>query len=135
MGTTWSDEDCKLVKDSSQLWNMGQYRAAVVMVCTNDHYRYAISMAGGIQIPGPTKGSYYMVGCPMTEKEWIAAGRPVIDIITNQPAKLNILVTPIEPVVVQPILTVATTNRASQAELRAIQLDAKQKYGINLVVQ
>jgi len=135
VGSTWSDEDCKLIKDSSQLWNMGLQKAAIVLVCGNDHFRYAISMAGGIAIPGPTKGSFYMVGCPMTEKEWIAAGRPVIDLVTGQPAKLGVLVTPPEPMPNASTPIAATTPAATRTEMQAIVLDAKQKYGIDLAVQ
>jgi hypothetical protein len=139
LGSTWSDEDCKLIKDSSQLWNMGQFKASIVLVCGNDHFRYAISMAGGVQIPGPTKGSYYMVGCPMTEKEWVAAGRPVIDLVTGQPAKLGVLVSPPQPVEPMPEpknqIVVTSIDPVKQTEFHAIQLEAKQKYGIDLALQ
>lgn len=136
LGSNWSDEDCKVIRDSSHLWNVGLQKAAIVRLCESDNLRYSISMSGGIAIPGPTKGSFYMVGCPMTKTEWIAAGRPTIDLVTGQPTKLGVLVTPSPEPMPAPVQQVSiSADDVKRVEWHAIQIEAKQKYGIDLAVQ
>lgn len=134
IGTTWSDEECKLIRDSSQLWNMNMQKAAVAMLCTNDKFAYAISVSGGIPIPGSTKGSFVMIGCPMSQKDWIAAGRPTLDPVTGQPAKLGVQIPPPQPMPSPEVPIVVSSNAAANTEMKAIILEAKQKYGIDLAV-
>jgi hypothetical protein len=134
LGTTWSDEECKLIRDSSQLWQMGMQKAAVAMLCTSDKFAYAISVSGGIPIPGTEKGTFVMIGCPMSQKAWEAAGRPTLDPVTGQPAKLGVVVNP--PVLMPaPAPIAATASPAQETELKAIAIEAKDKYGIDLAIR
>lgn len=82
IGSTWTDANCKLLKNSRELWNMGNRVAAVSLLCTNEDNRYAISVSGGIPYR-KDDGTIIRIACPMTKEEWIAKGRPLIDPVTN----------------------------------------------------
>lgn len=84
IGSTWKDEDCRRIKDARELWNMGNRAAAMALLCTDDDTRYAIAVSGGIPVLRED-GVTIHVPCPMTKKEWISAGRPMLDPATGQP--------------------------------------------------
>lgn len=46
LGSTWSDDNCKLLKNSRELWNMGMKAAAMALMCTDAANRDALEMTG-----------------------------------------------------------------------------------------
>jgi hypothetical protein len=44
VGTTWSDGNCKLLKNARELWNMGMKAAALALLCTDDDNRKALEV-------------------------------------------------------------------------------------------
>lgn len=46
MGSTWSDTNCKLLKNSRELWNMGMKAAAMALMCTDTANRDALEITG-----------------------------------------------------------------------------------------
>lgn len=46
VGGTWSDPNCKLLKNSRELWNMGMKAAAMALICTDPVNRDALEMTG-----------------------------------------------------------------------------------------
>lgn len=46
VGSTWSDTNCKLLKNSRELWNMGMKAAAMALMCTDAANREALEMTG-----------------------------------------------------------------------------------------
>lgn len=46
IGSTWSDANCKLLKNSRELWNMGMKAAAMALMCTDTANRDALEMTG-----------------------------------------------------------------------------------------
>ncbi|CAN5537395.1 hypothetical protein BH10PSE16_BH10PSE16_29900 [soil metagenome] len=46
LGSTWSDTNCKLLKNSRELWNMGMKAAAMALMCTDAANREALEMTG-----------------------------------------------------------------------------------------
>lgn len=46
MGSTWSDANCKLLKNSRELWNMGMKAAAMALMCTDAANREALELTG-----------------------------------------------------------------------------------------
>ncbi|MFC6283074.1 MULTISPECIES: hypothetical protein [Polaromonas] len=46
MGSTWSDTNCKLLKNSRELWNMGMKAAAMALMCTDAANREALEITG-----------------------------------------------------------------------------------------
>jgi len=140
VGTTWKDANCKMLKDSEVLWNMGNHGAAIALLCSDDDNRYAISVSGGFAAPGPVPGTIVHVGCPMSKEEWIAQGRPTLDPATNLPVKLGSIIEQPQPkVAVVPVPNTVVfapdVTPAKKTELQAIVLEAKQKYGIDLAIQ
>jgi hypothetical protein len=52
-GTTWTDNNCKMLKNSRELWNMGMKAAALALMCKNDDsVREALEVTG-YTCPGP----------------------------------------------------------------------------------
>jgi hypothetical protein len=110
VGTTWKDEDCRRIKDARELWNMGNHAAAMALLCTDDDTRYAIAVSGGVQVQR-ADGATIHVACPMSKKEWEAAGRPMLDPATGQPytqAQMN-------PVAPTPVAAAPTPTQAVNA--------------------
>lgn len=48
VGSTWADENCKMLKNSRELWNMGMKAAALALMCTDVNNREALEMTGFI---------------------------------------------------------------------------------------
>ncbi len=46
IGSTWSDTNCKLLKNSRELWNMGMKAAAMALMCTDGANREALEITG-----------------------------------------------------------------------------------------
>lgn len=45
-GTTWTDENCKMLKNSRELWNMGLKAAALALLCTDPRNKAAMEATG-----------------------------------------------------------------------------------------
>ncbi len=54
-GTTWTDKNCLMLKNSRELWNMGMRGAAMARMCMDKLNRDALEMTGFV--------------CPQTERE------------------------------------------------------------------
>lgn len=90
-GKTYTDDDCQAAEFGTQLWNQGFRAAAIGVLCSRPLIRYAFAVTGGIPYTRED-GTIVHRGCPMTEKEWHAAGEPVLDPISGTPyteAQLN----------------------------------------------
>lgn len=46
IGGTWLDTNCKLLKNSRELWNMGMKAAAMALMCTDSANREALEITG-----------------------------------------------------------------------------------------
>ena len=46
IGSTWLDTNCKLLKNSRELWNMGMKAAAMALMCTDSSNRDALEITG-----------------------------------------------------------------------------------------
>ncbi len=46
LGTTWTDQNCKMLKNSRELWNMGMKAAALALMCTDSANREALELTG-----------------------------------------------------------------------------------------
>src|ERR1700737_3640935 len=42
VGSTWEDKNCKMLKNSRELWNMGMRGAAIKLLCTDPDNRFAL---------------------------------------------------------------------------------------------
>jgi hypothetical protein len=91
LGSTWTDKNCEMLKNSRELWNQGEHAASLALLCSDDDIRYSISVSGGV-MDRRQDGSVVRLGCPMTKQEWIAAGRPLIDPSTGQPVAVGSIV-------------------------------------------
>jgi hypothetical protein len=45
-GTTWTDENCVMLKNARELWNMGFKAAALTRMCMDDQNREALESTG-----------------------------------------------------------------------------------------
>jgi len=45
-GTTWTDENCKMLKNSRELWNMGMKAAAMALMCNDPMNKEALELTG-----------------------------------------------------------------------------------------
>jgi hypothetical protein len=45
-GSTYIDKNCQTLKNSRELWNMGQRAAAIARMCMDDLNRYAMELSG-----------------------------------------------------------------------------------------
>jgi hypothetical protein len=129
LGSTWTDNNCLMLKNAREEWNMGEHSAAMALLCTNDDIRYSISVSGGV-IDRRKDGATIRRGCPMTKSEWVAAGRPLIDPDTGQAVAAGSVVTP-APVAVaqvqrpvamvdsQGVLTTFTPQMKTAEDIRA----------------
>jgi hypothetical protein len=61
-GNTWNDDNCVMLKNSTLLWNMGRYDAAIALMCGNDKVRDALELSG--------------TECPQTRRKRDEASRP-----------------------------------------------------------
>ena len=55
LGSTWSDVNCKLLKNSRELWNMGMKAAAMALMCTDAANMEALEMTG-FECPQTARG-------------------------------------------------------------------------------
>lgn len=46
IGTTWTDTNCKMLKNSRELWNMGMKAAAMALMCNDKDNREALELTG-----------------------------------------------------------------------------------------
>ena len=46
VGSTWTDQNCKMLKNSRELWNMGMKAAALARMCMDDENLDALEMTG-----------------------------------------------------------------------------------------
>lgn len=46
LGTTWTDENCLMLKNSRELWNMGMKSAALARMCMDKKNREALELTG-----------------------------------------------------------------------------------------
>jgi hypothetical protein len=84
LGSTWTDKNCMMLKNSRELWNQGNHAAALALMCSDDDINYAISVSGGV-MDRRADGAIIHRGCPMTKADWIAKGKPLLDPATGQP--------------------------------------------------
>ena len=54
VGTTYTDDNCKMLKNSRELWNMGMKAASLALMCTNTANREALELTG-FECPQTTK--------------------------------------------------------------------------------
>jgi hypothetical protein len=54
-GTSWVDENCKMLKNSREMWNMGMKAAALALMCTDKANKDALELTGFV--------------CPQTERD------------------------------------------------------------------
>lgn len=54
LGSSWTDKNCKMLKNSRELWNMGMRGAAMARMCMDDENKEALELTGFV--------------CPQTEK-------------------------------------------------------------------
>ena len=46
LGSTWSDKNCLMLKNSRELWNMGMKAAAMARMCMDDLNKEALELTG-----------------------------------------------------------------------------------------
>jgi hypothetical protein len=46
LGTTWTDDNCVMLKNSRELWNMGMKAASMALMCTDVKTRNALEVTG-----------------------------------------------------------------------------------------
>jgi hypothetical protein len=46
IGSTWVDENCKMLKNSERLWNMGFKAASVALLCTDVKIKESLELTG-----------------------------------------------------------------------------------------
>jgi len=56
VGTTYTDDNCKLLKNSRELWNMGMKAASLALMCKNADNREALELTG-FECPQTTKAN------------------------------------------------------------------------------
>lgn len=54
IGKTYTDENCIMLKNSREMWNMGMHAAGLALMCTDANNRYALE-ATGYKCPDVTK--------------------------------------------------------------------------------
>ena len=54
-GSSWTDTNCKMLKNSRELWNMGMKAAALALMCTDAANKDALELTGFI--------------CPQTKRD------------------------------------------------------------------
>jgi hypothetical protein len=46
IGSTWVDNNCRMLKNSRELWNMGMRAAALALMCSDDANKHALEITG-----------------------------------------------------------------------------------------
>jgi hypothetical protein len=96
LGSTWEDKNCKMLKNSREMWNMGMRGAAIKLLCTDPDNRYALESTG--------------IDCGDSRSQWEDKGSKVAAIPVQRPA----------PVTTQPV---AQANpQAVAIEQRAVAI-------------
>jgi hypothetical protein len=62
-GTTWTDQNCKMLKNSRELWNMGMKAAALALMCSDAANKEALEVTGFV--------------CPTKDNKSKSAAAPV----------------------------------------------------------
>lgn len=79
IGKTYTDDNCVMLKNSRELWNMGMKAAAMALMCTDSKNREALELTGFV--------------CPQTERDSArrnqvnsvqASGEPTDPIVRNR---------------------------------------------------
>lgn len=83
MGSTWADTNCKLLKNSRELWNMGMKAAALALMCTDTQNREALELTG--------------FECPQSARERKGAEKVSIAVTRPPPATEAAVVAPRPP--------------------------------------
>jgi hypothetical protein len=52
LGKTYTDENCMMLKNARELWNMGYRGAAIARLCMDERNREALQMSG-VNCPAP----------------------------------------------------------------------------------
>jgi len=71
-GTSWVDENCKMLKNSREMWNMGMKAAALALMCNDKANKEALELTGFV--------------CPQTERDnkaKAAAAQPATNVQTS----------------------------------------------------
>jgi len=71
IGTTWTDGNCKMLKNSREMWNMGFRAAAVALLCTDAANKDALELTG--------------YKCPQTERDEAARAAQSAAVQSNEP--------------------------------------------------
>lgn len=109
LGSTWTDKNCVLLKNSRELWNQGNHAAALALLCSDDDINYAIAVSGGV-MDRRQDGAIIHRGCPMTKAEWEAKGKPLLDPVTGQPFTTAQIDPPQKMVYTAPVPTAPITT-------------------------
>jgi hypothetical protein len=71
-GTSWVDGNCKMLKNSRELWNMGMKAASLALMCTDTANKEALELTG-FECPQTTKAN--------GGKRKVAEVTPVIEVV------------------------------------------------------
>jgi len=55
IGSTWTDKNCKMLKNARELWNMGMKGAAMALMCKDPDNREALELTGYVCPSASTK--------------------------------------------------------------------------------
>lgn len=81
VGSTWTDENCVMLKNSRELWNYGQHLAALAMLCSNKNNFQAIEIANASDPNAPH--------CPQTNVALKQGQKINININSNKNIELS----------------------------------------------
>lgn len=62
-GSTWTDENCVMLKNSRELWNMGMHAAGLARMCNDDLNKEALELTG--------------FECPQTKRARMTNAKPI----------------------------------------------------------
>jgi hypothetical protein len=102
VGSTWEDKNCKMLKNSREMWNMGMRGAAIKLLCQDPDNRFALESTG--------------VDCGETKDAWEKNGSKVAEVPVQRP----------QPVAAQPVAQVNPQALAVEAKAVAI-IEADQR--------
>jgi len=73
LGTTWTDDNCVMLKNSRELWNMGMKAASMALMCTDIRTRRALQVTG-FQCPNTLAGEPLPVAAAPSAAAPVASG-------------------------------------------------------------
>jgi len=76
-GSTWTDDNCVMLKNSTMLWNIGKPEAAIALLCGNPQIRKALE-ASGTECPSGRK--------PQAQAASVAPAAPAVVPVAPEPA-------------------------------------------------